>query len=173
MIDKIIAFSESRYARLVLVGLIFLSLQTTIFNEMRPFGVCLQVMVLLAASCGLARGSEAGAIAGFIVGLLYDMVLSSPLGLCAAVFAIVGYLAGFAHSFVHAPNWWSRMVLGFGASAVGMLMLPVAFTFTGSTSVFTTDVIIVAPVVALFNGLLSVPVERLCRWAIPEGVAVQ
>lgn len=168
MIDRIIAFSESRYARIVLVGLIFLSLQTTVFNDMRPFGVCLQVMVLLAAACGLARGSEAGAIAGFIVGLLYDLVLSSPLGLCAAVFATVGYLAGFAHSFVHAPNWWSRMVLGSAASAVGMLLLPVAFTITGSTSVSTADVVVVVPVVAFFNAALSVPVERLCRWAIPE-----
>jgi rod shape-determining protein MreD len=109
MIDQFIAIAENRYTRLVLVGLMFLSLQTTLFNEIRPFGVCLQVMLLLAASAGLAKGSQTGAIAGFIVGLLYDMVLSTPLGLCAAVFAIVGYLAGYAHSFVHESTWWSRM----------------------------------------------------------------
>ena len=108
MIDRFLVFAENRYTRLVLVGLLFLSLQTTIFNEMRPFGVSIEVMLLLAAATGLAKGSEAGAIAGFIVGLLYDMVLTTPLGLCAVVFAVVAYLAGFVHSFVHEPTWWSK-----------------------------------------------------------------
>lgn len=173
MIDRVIAFSESRYARLVLVGLVFLGLQTTIFNDMRPFGVCLQVMVLLAAACGLAKGSETGAIAGFIVGLMYDMVLSTPMGLCAAVFAIIGYLSGYAHSFVHEPNWWSRMLLGAAASAVGMVLLPVAFTMTGAVGVLSTHVFTVAIVVALFNALFAVPVERLCRWVFHESTLVR
>ena len=93
MIERFLLFAENRYARLVLVGLMFLGVQTTVFNDMRPFGVCLQIMVLLAVSAGLARGSDTGAIAGFIIGLLYDMVLTTPMGLCAAVFAMVGYLA--------------------------------------------------------------------------------
>lgn len=67
MIERVLLFAENRYARLILVGLMVLSLQTTVFNDMRPFGVCLQVMVLLAASAGLARGSDVGAIAGFII----------------------------------------------------------------------------------------------------------
>lgn len=173
MIERVILFSESRYARLVLVGLLFLGLQTTIFNDMRPFGVCLQVMVLLAAACGLAKGSETGAIAGFVVGLMYDMVLSTPMGLCAAVFALIGYLSGFAHSFVHEPTWWSRMLLGSAASAVGMVLLPVAFTLTGAVGVLTPHVFVVAVVVALFNAVFAVPVERLCRWVLREPATVR
>lgn len=173
MIDQIIAFSEARYVRLVLVGLFVLALQTTLFNEMRPFGVCLQVMVLLAAASGLARGSQTGAIAGFIVGLLYDLVLTTPLGLCAAVFAVIGYLAGFAHSFVHESTWWSRMLLGAAASAVGMVLLPLAFAITGTDGLFTTHIFVVVLVVAIFNGLLSVPAELLCRWALREPTVVR
>jgi rod shape-determining protein MreD len=173
MIDRLVAFSEAKYTRLVLVGLIFLALQTTLFNEMRPFGVCLQVMVLLAAASGLARGSEAGAIAGFIVGLLYDMVLTTPMGLCAAVFAVIGYLAGFAHSFVHESTWWSRMILGAAASGMGMILLPVAFAITGTDGLFTTHIFVVVIVVAAFNGLLSVPVELICRWALREPAVVR
>lgn len=173
MIDRLITFSEAKYVRLVLVGLFFLALQTTLFNEMRPFGVCLQVMVLLAAASGLARGSEAGAIAGFIVGLLYDLVLTTPLGLCAAVFAIIGYLAGFAHSFVHEPTWWSRMILGAAASAVGMILLPLAFAMTGTDGLFTTHILVVVLVVAVFNGVFSVPAELICRWALREPTVVR
>ena len=41
MIERVLLFAENRYARLILVGLMVLALQTTVFNDMRPFGVCL------------------------------------------------------------------------------------------------------------------------------------
>lgn len=173
MIDRIIVFAENKYTRLVLVGLLFLALQTTIFNEMRPFDVCLQVMLLLAASCGLAKGSTGGAIAGFIVGLLYDFVLTTPLGLCAAVFALVAYMAGYAHSFVHESTWWSRSLVASVASAIGMIVLPFAFTVTGAEGVLTFHIFTVAIVVAVFNAAFSVPVEMLCRWALKDRAPVR
>lgn len=166
--DALLVFIENRYTRLVMVGLMFLGLQTTILNEMRPFGVCLQIMLLLAVSSGLAKGSETGAIAGFVVGLLYDMVLTTPMGLCAAVFAVVGYLSGYAHMFVHESTWWTRIIVGSTASLVGMVLLPIAFTITGSEGVLTTHVLTVAIVVAVFNAVFTVPVERVCRWALRE-----
>lgn len=171
--DRLIDLAENRWARLILVSLLVLSLQTTIFNDMRPFGVCLQVMLLVAASSGLARGREVGAVAGFIVGLMYDLVLTTPLGVGAAVFAGVGYLAGYAHSFVHEANWWSRMVLSAGASAAGMFLMPFALAVVGIDGVLTVRVIGIAVVVAVFNGLVSWPMERLCKWALTEPKAVR
>lgn len=168
MIDILMTVVENRYTRLVMVGMLFLGLQTTLLNDLRPFGVCLQVMLLLAVASGLAKGSETGAIAGFVVGLLYDMVLTTPLGLCAAVFAVVGYLAGFAHLFVHEATWWSRIIVGSGASLVGMILLPIAFTVTGTDGVLTLHVLVVALVVAAFNAIFTVPVELVCRWALRE-----
>lgn len=173
MIERIFSFSDARYSRLILVGLVVLALQTTVFNDMRPFGVCLQVMVLLAAASGLARGSETGAIAGFIIGLLYDMVLTTPLGLSAAVFALVGYVAGYANSFAHASTWWSRMLLGAGASAFGMILLPLMFSLTGADGLLTANIFTVVIVVAVFNAFLSVPAELLCRWALREPVVTR
>lgn len=166
--ERVLFFAENRYTRLVLVGLLFLSFQTTVFNEMRPFNVCLQVMLLLAAACGLAKGSTAGAIAGFIVGLLYDFVLTTPLGLSAAVFALVAYLAGYADTFAHESTWWSRSLVVSGASAIGMVVLPIAFTVTGAEGVLTLNIFVVALVVAVFNAVFSVPVEMLCRWALKD-----
>ena len=168
MIDRLVDLAENRYVRLFLVALIVLSFQTTVLNDMRPFGVCLQVMLLLAASSGLARGSEVGAAAGFMVGLMYDMVLTSPMGVGAAVFATVGYLAGYSHRFVHEPNWWSRMVLAAGASAVGTILMPIALTVVGAEGVLTFRVLGVAFVVAVFNAVFSLPFERVCRWALSE-----
>lgn len=173
MIERLLGLSENRYFRLVLVGLVFLGLQTTLFNDMRPFGVSLEVMVLLAASSGLAAGSETGAIAGFTVGLLYDFVLTTPLGLCAAVFSVVGYSAGFVHSFVHAATWWSRMLLAAGASAIGMILLPIAFTITGAEGILTMHIFVVALVVSAFNALLSPPAAWVCKWALKTGTVAR
>jgi rod shape-determining protein MreD len=173
MMDRLLVIAENRYIRLVLLGLLFLSLQTTIFNEMRPFGVSIEVMLLLAAATGLAKGSETGAIAGFVVGLLYDMVLTTPLGLCAAVFAVVAYLAGLAHSFVHEPTWWSRIVTVMTTSAIGMILLPIAFMVTGAEGVFTTDLWAMVVVVAVFNAVFALPVVWLCSWALSDKVEVR
>lgn len=171
--DRILDLAANRYFRLFMVALVVLSLQTTLFSDMRPFGVCLQVMLLLAASAGLARGSEIGAIGGFMVGLMYDMVLTTPLGVGAAVFAAVGYLAGYVHSFVHEPNWWSKMLLSAGASAAGMVLMPVALTVVGTEGVLTVNVIGIAFVVAVFNAVFSLPFERVCRWALSEPKTVR
>ncbi len=173
MIERFLIVAENRYTRLVLLGLLFLSFQTTIFNEMRPMGVSMEVMLLLAASTGLAKGSETGAIAGFVVGLLYDMVLTTPLGLCAVVFSMVAYLAGVAHSFVHEPTWWSKILTVTVTSAVGMVLLPIAFTVTGAEGVFTTDLWQMVVAVAVFNALLALPVVWLCSWALREKVEVR
>jgi rod shape-determining protein MreD len=168
MIDRIVGIAENAYVRLFLIGLVFLGLQTTILNDMRPFGVSLEIMILLAASAGLARGSEVGAIAGFMIGLMYDFVLTTPLGLGAAVFAIVGYLAGFVHSFVHEPTWWSRVFLGAFASGFGMILMAGAIALVGTDGIFTTKVLTIALVVATCNAIFSLPTEKLCRWAMTK-----
>lgn len=173
MIERIVVLAENAYVRLFLVALFFLALQTTLLNEMRPFDVSLEIMILLAASAGLARGSEVGAIAGFMIGLMYDMVLTTPLGLGAAVFAIVGYLAGFVHSFVHEPTWWSRVLLGAVASGLGMILMAGAIALVGTDGIFTTKVLTIALVVGAFNALFSLPTERLCRWAMAKEKAVR
>lgn len=169
--EKLIALAENRWFRLVLVGLVVLGLQTTIFNEMRPFGVSIQVMVLLAAASGLARGSEVGAIGGFIVGLLYDLVLTTPLGLGAAVCAVVGFSAGYAHKLVIAPTWWMKMALASAASALGMFLMPVMLEITGTDGALTTQVFVIALVVSVFNAMFSIPAQWICRWALREQVA--
>jgi rod shape-determining protein MreD len=173
MMDRVLVIAENRYIRLVLMGLLFLSLQTTIFNEMRPFGVSMEVMLLLAAATGLAKGSETGAIAGFIVGLLYDMVLTTPLGLCAVVFSVVAYLAGLAHTFVHEPTWWSRILTVTATSAIGMILMPMAFTVTGAEGVFTTDLFEVVIIVACFNAAFAIPVVWLCNWTLRDKVEIR
>ena len=50
-----------------------LALQRTLFADLRPGGVALQVMLALAAAAGAAGGPQKGALAGFVLGLMYDL----------------------------------------------------------------------------------------------------
>ena len=65
------------------------------------------------------------------------------------------------------------MLLGSIASAIGMILLPIASTITGATGILNTRVLFVALIVGLFNALMSVPAERLCRWALTEQAVVR
>jgi hypothetical protein len=49
-----------------------------------------------------------------------------------------------------------------------MILLPIAFTVTGAEGVLTLQIFVVALVVAVFNGIFSVPVEMVCRWALRD-----
>lgn len=166
--NRLLDFGSRAATKWTLVSILVLSFQTTIFNDLRPFGVSLEVMLLVAASSGLARGSEVGAIAGFAAGLMYDLVLTSPLGVCAVVFAIVGYIAGLANSFVHEPTWWSRMLLASVSSTIGMCIMPFAFAMVGIDGVVSPKIVTIALVVGITNGVMSVPMERMCRWALAD-----
>ena len=109
MIDRLVPIITSRWFRLVLVGLVVLGLQTTLFSDVRPFGVVAQLMLLLAVAAGVTYGLEVGAVAGLVLGFMYDCVLNTPLGLCSLVFGGAGAVAG-------ALSQWS----GLAVAAAGL-----------------------------------------------------
>ena len=79
MFDRVIVVVASRWFRLVLVSLLVLSLQTTLFSEVRPFGYAIQILAIFVASAGAAHGVYTGAIAGLVSGFMYDAILATPL----------------------------------------------------------------------------------------------
>ena len=91
----IVALLRSSIVRIVAVGMMLLALQNTIFADMRPAGVILQVMLAFAAAAGAAGGSERGATAGFILGLMYDLGTGAPLGSSSITMGLAGYIAGY------------------------------------------------------------------------------
>jgi rod shape-determining protein MreD len=151
--------------RVPLVGIVALALQTTLLTQATPFGVTLQLMLLLAAACGVAAGPERGALAGFCFGLLYDLVLTTPFGVAALSCGLAAYLAGFVLSVTMDPPWWLQMLVVGAASAVGELAFPLVETIVGREGWVQPRLLIVVPVVAVANALLAplaVPVARWC-----------
>jgi rod shape-determining protein MreD len=167
---RVLSFVSNRWARLVLVALVLLGVQTTLLNDLRPFGVMVPVMLLLVAGVGTVYGSEVGAIAGFVVGLMYDGVLATPLGLAGLVFGVSGALAGSLLFFVREPTWWMRVLVVGVVSAVGELLFPVLQTMVGFDGWLQPRAIFVALVVGGINLLLAPLAILLSRWTLKESL---
>lgn len=158
----------SRWMRLVLVGLIFLGIQTTILSEMRPFGVMLQLMLLIGVTAGAIYGPEVGALAGLIVGLMYDCVLTTPLGLASLVVGGVSFGAGLLPFFVRDPSWWNRAIAIALFSAIGEILFPVAQSVVGLSGWIQPRMFVVALIVGLVNLLLAPIVTPVIRWTLKQ-----
>ena len=154
----------------MLVTLLLLGIQTTLLNDMRPFGVMVQAMLLLVAASGVVYGSEVGAIAGFVVGLMYDGVLATPLGLGGLVLGVTGALAGTLLYFVREPTWWSRVLAVGAVSVVGELLFPLFQALIGFEGWLQPRALRVALVVGLINLILAPIGIGLSRWTLNENL---
>ena len=165
---RFLRFITSRWTRLVLVSSVLLAMQTTLLNDMRPFGVMAHVMVLFAASAGVVYGSEIGALAGLIIGLMYDSVLTTPLGLASLVLGATAYIAGVFPYLVRDSSWWSKIIAVAVASAIGEILFPVAQAMVGYSGWVQWRVLTVALVVGVVNLVFAPVMLLLTKWTLKE-----
>ena len=166
MIERLLPIVASRWTRLVLVGLIVLGLQTTLFTEVRPFGVVAQLMLLLAVASGVTYGLEVGAMSGLVLGFMYDCVLNTPLGLCSLVFGGAGTLAGALPFFIREPSWWLKIGGVAVASFAAEIAFPFAMSMVGLGGWVRPRMVLVALGVTAIN-LLAAPLALIVsRWTL-------
>ncbi len=159
---------SSRWTRLVLVLLIIISFQTTLFAEMRPFGVAAQLVLLFVVVSGSINGSIIGALTGLIAGLMYDFILPTPVGLTSLALGLAGATAGLLTYFFHEPTWWMRLITVGVVSLLGEIYYPLAQTVVGLDGWLQLRIIKVALVVAVCNLALSPIAILVCRWTLAE-----
>lgn len=160
------AFVQGPLFRLIPVGLLLLTLQTTLFVDLQPAGVMIQVMLALAAATGAGGGADRGALAGFVLGLMYDLGTWSPLGSTALTMSAAGIVAGLAWSITVNPPWWLAMIFTMFGAAVGEVGVPVVRSFIGDHNVFTPELYTIVPVVTIAAGVFSPVFVPLSRWCM-------
>ena len=158
----------SRWTRLVLVLLIVLSLQTTIFSELKPFGVAVQIILLFVVTSGSVNGVAIGSLTGLIAGLMYDLVLPTPVGLSSLAFGLAGATAGLLIYFFREPTWWMRLITIAVVSVFGEILFPIAQSMVGLGGWLQPRALKVAIVVALCNMVLSPLATLVYRWTMSE-----
>jgi len=162
----IAALVNSYLIRVIPIGMALLALQKTLFVELRPFGVIVQLVLAFACSGAAAAGPEKGAIAGFTLGLIFDLSSGSPLGSSSIAFGVGAFVAGWIDVMRIETTWWlASLFVGLG-SGVGEALVPVIRRFVGEEQAFSPRLATVVPVVAVSGALLSIVFVPLGRWAL-------
>lgn len=166
--SRLLIILASRWTRLVLVLLVVLALQTTIFKELRPFDVAAQVMLLFVVCAGIQFGISVGAIVGLVAGMMFDFVVSTPAGLGSIALGLAGATAGLYLYFFPSPIWWLRLVSIAVVSAIGEVYIFLAQAMIGLGAVLELRVLRIIAVVTGINVFLSPGFFWITRWTLSE-----
>ncbi len=151
--------------RVLLVLLTGLALEGTILDEFRVQGVAVELLLMVAILTGYHGGPERGAATAFLAGLLHDSVVGSPLGLHALVFPPVAVaVSSVERRMLRSTPLANGLALFIAISAGQGLasLVGVLFGLLGdSTEVFIRQALISG----MFSVAVSVPVNRVVRWA--------
>lgn len=151
-----------RWALVLTVGLV---LQVTVVGDLQLLEVRPDLMLLVAVSAGVAAGPGRGAVVGFVAGLLLDLFLPGRLGVAALAAGVAGFVAGVAADAVIRPSKWISTAIVTLTSAGGVLLYAVLSHLLGRHLLADAQLMPVIGIVAAVNGLLTVPVVAVCRWA--------
>lgn len=152
-----------RIARLSLVLVLLLTVQTTWLADIRPFGETGDLLLLLAIAAGMAGGPVRGAVVGFVAGIAMDLVLLSPFGLSSLTYLAVGFVVGTVHDGVLRSAPWIPVLVTFLASAFGIVFLVMLGQLVGQQFRGPNLPRIIA-VTSVMNTLLAFPALFLARW---------
>ncbi|HEX4902462.1 MAG TPA: rod shape-determining protein MreD [Acidimicrobiales bacterium] len=157
-----------RAARLSLVVVVLLTVQTTWLADLRPFGETGDLLLLLAIAAGMAGGPHRGAAVGFIAGLAMDLVLLTPLGLSSLTYLAVGYVVGTVHDGVLRSAPWIPVLVTFLASVVGVVFFVVLGQLVGQ-QFRVPNLPRIVLVTAVINTVLAFPALFVARWIEKAG----
>jgi rod shape-determining protein MreD len=162
-----------RAVRVLLLVVVIVIVQVTVFPHLRLFGVVPDLGLLVAIAVGYQEGPEAGALVGFVAGLGYDLFLETPLGLSALAYALVGYGVGIIESSLLRSPRWLPSLLGFVGGLVGGLLIITIGVLVGIDGVKGAHGVETVALSALYDALLAPLVFFLVRKVLgtPDRVA--
>ena len=153
--------------RVVMVGLVLLTIQTTVLADLRPFGVNADIMLGAAVCAGLVAGPERGAMTGFVYGMMFDLLLVSPMGLSGFAYGMTAFAIGAAKSLITLTQaWWFTMAAVLVGSIGGIVLFAVSGALVGQQGWVRFHLIQQALVVGSLNAVIGPPLGRVMKWAL-------
>ncbi|MBM3656969.1 MAG: rod shape-determining protein MreD [Actinobacteria bacterium] len=168
MFERLLRAIASRWFRLVLVVLVVLSIQTTLFSEIRPFGYAVQIVAVFVACVGCTHDIQTGAVVGLISGFMYDAVLATPLGVSAIVFGALGALAALLMQPFREPTWWLRLLAVSVVAGFGEVLMPVMKSVVGLSGWLDARIIGASLVTFVAALIVASPLIPVSRWTLRE-----
>jgi rod shape-determining protein MreD len=155
--------SGAEIARLVVVLLVAVLLQTAVAPHLRLLGAYPDFALIAVVCVALLKGSETGAVFGFLTGMLTAIALMEPFGLSAFVFVLVGYFAGRYAETADLPAGFAPLLTVFVATLVANVLFAMAqFLLAREVPLgFFLGRVLFPSLV--FNTLLAAPIYLLVR----------
>jgi len=161
--------SAPEIARLGVILLVALLLQTTVAPNVRVMGANPDFALIIVVCVALLKGSETGAIFGFLTGTLVSVALMEPFGLSAFVFVLVGFLAGRYAETADLSAGFAPLLSVFVATLIADVLLAMAqFLLARQMPLgFFLGRVLVPSLV--LNTLLAAPLYLVVRWWLRGG----
>ncbi len=149
---------------LALLVLTVAAAQTALLPFVAVAGFRPDLLLLLTIAFAVHDGPESGVRIGFGAGLVTDLLLqTSALGVAALTYAVVGYLVGIARPYLATNSLTAPLLLAFGGSTLGALVLGLLSSFLGDAPTDVPLVLTVAAFVGVVHTLLIPLVLRFTR----------
>lgn len=150
-----------RAARLGLLLVLLVVLQTSVMPHLRIFGVVPDLGLVAAVALAVTYGPELGATFGFVAGLTTDLFLQTPLGLSAFAYGFTAFLAGVLQARLARPAWWVRPAIAAAAGVVAGLLFVGLGALVGQEQLWALRSIRTILLSAAYDGVVAVVVFPL------------
>jgi rod shape-determining protein MreD len=151
--------------RLTLLVVTTVVLQSTLFPDLRFFGVAPDVGLVATIAVAYRVGPERGALYGFANGLAIDLFLQTPFGVSALSFAVVGYCVGIIQAGMSREVRFAAPIFGGIGGLVGGFLFVAVAALAGQDQVIAVRTIYVLLLAAVYDALLAFALFPAARWA--------
>ncbi|MGH9030769.1 MAG: rod shape-determining protein MreD [Acidimicrobiia bacterium] len=151
--------------RLTLLVVTTVVLQSTLFPDLRLFGVAPDLGLVATIAVAYRVGPERGALYGFANGLAIDLFLQTPFGLSALSFAVVGYCIGILQGGMSREVRFAAPLFGGIAGLVGGFLFVSVAALAGEDQVIAVRTIHVLLLAAVYDAVLAFALFPAARWA--------
>ncbi len=159
--------------RVALVCVIAISLQLTVFVDVRILGVAPEMLALVAILAGYYGGPQRGPAVAFAAGLLWDVYLPTHLGVSSIIFAVAAYAIGSVEAGLFRDSRAQLAAVVVASTMAIVVSYALANEILGERGLIDTRMLKVAVVSGIFNGVLSFAAAPLVKWAMaaPRGAS--
>jgi rod shape-determining protein MreD len=151
--------------RLALLVVTTAVLQTTLFPDLRLFGVAPDLGLVATIAVAYRVGPERGALYGFANGLVIDLFLQTPFGLSALSFAVVGYGVGLLQAGMSREVRFAAPIFGGIGGLLGGFLFAAVAALAGQDQVIAVRTIYVLLLAAVYDALLAYALFPAAKWA--------
>jgi rod shape-determining protein MreD len=140
-----------------------LLLQSTVFAQMKLFGVRPELLYLVTILIAILEGPGEGMVVGFAGGLAQDFLLNQPKGLTALTLTLLGYGVGLLRQYIVSPSPLLPTLLVAVSTAAGVVFYEIVGFLLGQVNQPLTFSLRVPALTGVYGAVLTPIIYPILR----------